>query len=40
MDLFAGPGFDKDRGTGDVVDGSPVLALKLHPGFRRYVFIE
>ena len=40
MDLFAGPGFDKDRDTGEVVDGSPVLALKLHPGFRRFVFID
>jgi three-Cys-motif partner protein len=38
IDLFAGPGRSVIRGTGEEVEGSPVLALKYD--FARYVFVD
>ena len=40
MDLCAGPGFDQHRETDKVVDGSPLRALDLYPGFRRIIFVD
>ena len=40
MDIFAGPGLDRNPETGEVVVGSPLLALNLHPSFRRFIFID
>ena len=40
MDLCAGPGFDQYGKSSEVVDGSPLRALSLYPGFRRFVFID
>jgi three-Cys-motif partner protein len=40
MDLFAGPGWDRNRDTNEVVEGSPLIAMSLYPGFRRFVFVE
>ncbi len=40
VDLFSGPGSNRNRDTGDIIDGSPVIALKLYPGFSRFVFVE
>ncbi len=39
VDLFAGPGQVRLRETGAVIDGSPLIAMKL-PGFSRFVFVE
>jgi three-Cys-motif partner protein len=38
VDLFAGPGRSVVRGTGEEVEGSPVLALDRE--FSRYVFVD
>lgn len=38
VDLFAGPGRSIIRGTGEEVEGSPVLSLKYE--FARYVFVD
>ena len=40
MDLCVGPGFDKHRETAEVVEGSPLRALALYPGFRRFIFVD
>ncbi len=40
VDLFAGPGLVRLRGTNQVSDGSPLIALKLDPGFSRFVFVD
>ena len=40
MDLFAGPGRDRERETKEVVDGSPLIAMSLYPGFRRFMFVD
>src|SRR5262249_7667934 len=31
IDLFAGPGQDRVRGNGEIIDGSPLIALKAGP---------
>jgi len=38
VDLFAGPGRSVVRGTGEEVEGSPVLSLRYQ--FARYVFVD
>lgn len=38
VDLFAGPGRSVVRGTGEVVEGSPFVALNCE--FARYVFVD
>jgi three-Cys-motif partner protein len=38
VDLFSGPGRSVIRGSGEEVDGSPLLSLKY--AFARYIFID
>ncbi|HEY4818787.1 MAG TPA: three-Cys-motif partner protein TcmP [Candidatus Acidoferrum sp.] len=38
VDLFSGPGRSVIRGSGEEVEGSPLLSLKY--GFARYVFVD
>jgi three-Cys-motif partner protein len=40
IDAFAGPGVHLSRTTGEVVDGSPLIALKTTPPFSEYHFID
>ncbi len=40
IDAFAGPGFHLSKTTGEVVDGSPLIALKTTPPFSEYHFID
>ncbi|OLD58679.1 MAG: hypothetical protein AUI33_17360 [Ignavibacteria bacterium 13_1_40CM_2_61_4] len=40
LDLFAGPGHARVRGTTKVVLGSPMIALQLPDRFDRYVFAD
>jgi spore photoproduct lyase len=40
IDLFAGPGRCRVWGTGDEIDGSPLIALKARSRFDRYIFVE
>lgn len=35
IDAFAGPGVHLSKTTGDIVDGSPLIALKTIPRFRN-----
>jgi three-Cys-motif partner protein len=40
IDAFAGPGLHVSKKTGEVVDGSPLIALKTVPPFSEYHFID
>jgi three-Cys-motif partner protein len=40
VDAFAGPGVHLSKTTGEVVDGSPLIALKTTPPFSEYHFID
>jgi three-Cys-motif partner protein len=40
VDAFAGPGIHLSKTTGEVVDGSPLIALKTKPPFSEYHFID
>jgi three-Cys-motif partner protein len=40
IDAFAGPGMHRSKTTGDVVEGSPLIALKTKPAFSEYHFID
>jgi three-Cys-motif partner protein len=40
IDAFSGAGMHESRTTGDLVDGSPIQALKIKPPFREYFFID
>jgi three-Cys-motif partner protein len=40
IDAFAGPGFHLSKTTGELVDGSPLIALKTTPPFSEYHFID
>ena len=40
VDLFAGPGTNRLRDTKEPFDGSPLIAMKLAPGFSRFLFVE
>lgn len=40
IDAFAGPGIHLSKTTGDIVDGSPLIALKTEPPFSEYHFID
>jgi three-Cys-motif partner protein len=40
IDAFAGPGMHLSKTTGDIVDGSPLIALKTTPAFSEYHFID
>ena len=40
IDGYAGPGYHVSKTTGDVVDGSPVIAMNIQPPFHEYHFID
>ena len=40
IDAYAGPGVHLSKTTGNVVDGSPLIALKTTPAFSEYHFID
>ncbi|MGZ6527025.1 MAG: three-Cys-motif partner protein TcmP [Actinomycetota bacterium] len=40
VDAFAGPGFNRIRTTGDLVYGSPLLALRAEPKFGRVLMVD
>ena len=40
IDTFAGPGKCRVRGMDKIVDGSPLIALKVKPAFTEYFFLE
>jgi three-Cys-motif partner protein len=40
LDLFAGSGRSKIKGTSRIIAGSPFVALSVEPPFDRYVFCE
>jgi three-Cys-motif partner protein len=40
VDLFAGPGMNRLKGTSERFDGSPLIAMRLAPGFSRFVFVD
>lgn len=40
IDAFAGPGVHVSKTTGEIVDGSPLIALKTTPPFSEYHFID
>jgi three-Cys-motif partner protein len=40
FDAFAGPGIHLSKTTREIVDGSPLIALKTVPPFFKYHFID
>jgi three-Cys-motif partner protein len=40
IDLYAGAGFSRIRGTNNIVHGSPLLALGVPDKFDKYIFCE
>jgi three-Cys-motif partner protein len=40
IDAFAGPGIHLSKRTGEIVAGSPLVALKTTPAFSEYHFID
>src|SRR5260370_4491985 len=40
IDAFAGPGVHLSKTTREIVDGSPLIALKTNPPFSKYHFID
>jgi three-Cys-motif partner protein len=40
IDAYAGPGYHLSKSSGEVVDGSPLIALKTVPPFDEYHFID
>lgn len=40
IDAFAGPGIHLSKRTREIVDGSPLIALKTTPSFSEYHFID
>lgn len=40
IDAYAGPGFHLSKTSGDLVEGSPLIALKTKPPFSEYHFID
>lgn len=40
IDLYAGAGYGKIRGTSTILKGSPILALTVQHPFDRYIFCE
>ncbi len=40
IDAFAGPGIHLSKTSGEVVDGSPLIALGTQPAFSEYHFID
>ena len=40
IDAFAGPGVHLSKATGEIVEGSPLIALNTKPKFSEYHFID
>lgn len=40
IDAYAGPGFHLSKASGEVVEGSPLIALNTNPPFHEYHFID
>lgn len=40
IDGYAGPGYHVSKATGEVVEGSPVIAMNIVPAFHEYHFID
>ena len=40
IDAFAGPGIHLSKTTREIVDGSPLIALKTTPSFSEYHFVD
>jgi hypothetical protein len=40
IDAYAGPGYHLSRTTGDIIEGSPLIALHTNPPFHEYHFID
>jgi len=40
IDAYAGPGYHLSRTSGEVVEGSPLIALNTDPPFHEYHFID
>lgn len=40
IDGFAGPGYHLSKATGEMVEGSPVIAMNTQPPFHEYHFID
>jgi three-Cys-motif partner protein len=40
IDAYAGPGFHLSKTSGEVVKGSPLIALNIDPPFHEYHFID
>lgn len=40
IDAYAGPGYHLSRTSGELVEGSPLIALKTDPPFHEYHFID
>jgi len=40
IDAYAGPGYHLSKTTGEVVEGSPLIALNTNPPFHEYHFID
>jgi three-Cys-motif partner protein len=40
IDGYAGPGYHVSKTTGDLVEGSPVIAMNIKPAFHEYHFID
>ncbi len=40
IELFSGPGLGIIRDTGEIIDGSPLIAIKQQTPFSRYIFVD
>jgi three-Cys-motif partner protein len=40
IDAYAGPGLHLSKTTGDIVEGSPLIAINTNPPFSEYHFID
>ena len=40
IDGYAGPGYHRSKTTGEVIKGSPVIAIETNPPFHEYHFID
>ncbi|MGH9740974.1 MAG: three-Cys-motif partner protein TcmP [Candidatus Acidiferrum sp.] len=40
VDAYAGPGYHLSKTSGEIVEGSPLVALKTNPPFDEYHFID
>src|SRR5688572_28559196 len=40
IDGYAGPGYHVSKATGERVEGSPLIAMKIQPPFHEYHFID